>query len=419
MKYYFGKGSVRMSVAKPFSLLIKPSSADCNLHCDYCFYLNRSQLYPETSTHRMPDEVLTRMIASYMATDQPQYIFGWQGGEPTLMGIDFFRRVTELQQKYGRPGSIVANGLQTSATLITDELAAHLGKYHFLVGVSLDGPAELHNRFRKTKDGFGSHELVLQGIERLRRYQVDFNILTLVNSANVNHGRDIYQYLCDMGVQYHQYIPCVEFDQKGQPLPYSITGRQWGEFLKTIFDQWIASDTRKVSVRLFDAILNFMVNGEYQICHMGGHCSQYVVVEYNGDVYPCDFFVDADKKLGNIMEDSWEQLLASEKFIAFGGQKANWNRRCLECPYLLYCSGDCLKHRFYCGEDPTRLSWLCEGWRIFFEYALPGFKKLAREIIFEHGRSGRNIPNISRRSNDPCFCGSGRKFKKCHGYQSL
>ena len=405
-----------MSAECYFSLLIKPTSADCNLRCDYCFYSSRSQLYPRTGIHRMPDEVLTRMIAGFMATDQPQYAFGWQGGEPTLMGVDFFRRVTELQQKYGRPGSIVANGLQTNATLITDELASHLAKYHFLVGVSLDGPPELHDRFRRAKDGGGSHGRVLEGIERLRRYQVDFNILTLVNSSNVNHGREIYQYLCDLGVEYHQYIPCVEYDRNGQALPYSITGRQWGEFLNAIFDQWIASDTRKISIRLFDAILNLMVTGECQLCHMGGHCSQYLVVEHNGDVYPCDFFVDADKKLGNIMEDGWERLLASEKYLTFGGQKASWNSRCNECPYLLYCSGDCLKHRFYGGEDPTRLSRLCEGWRIFFEHSLPGFKKLAQEFLLAQGRPAGNIPNISCGRNDPCFCGSGRKFKKCHGF---
>lgn len=402
-------------VDKPFSLLIKPTSADCNLRCDYCFYSSRSQLYSETLTHRMTDEVLTRMIAGFMATDQPQYVFGWQGGEPTLMGVDFFRRVTELQQKYGRPGSIVSNGLQTNATLITDELASHLAEYHFLVGVSLDGPAELHDRFRKAKCGNGSHRKVLEGIERLRRFHVDFNVLILVNAANVNHGREIYNYLCDLGVQYHQYIPCVEYDRNGHALPYSITARQWGEFLNAIFDQWIASDTRKISIRLFDAILNLMVTGEYHLCHMGGHCSQYFVVEYNGDVYPCDFFVDADKKLGNIMEDDWEDLLASEKYLAFGGQKASWNSRCKECPYLLYCSGDCLKHRFYDGEEPSRISWLCEGWRIFFEHALPDFKKLAREIVTEQGYSSGKIPNISCGRNDPCFCGSGKKFKRCHG----
>lgn len=404
-----------MATKRCFSLLIKPASADCNLRCDYCFYSSRSQLYPETSTHRMTDEVLTRMIASFMATDQPQHAFGWQGGEPTLMGVDFFRRVTELQQKFGRPGSVVVNGLQTNATLITDELASHLAKYHFLVGVSLDGTAELHDRFRTGVGRVGSHAAVLQGIGILKRHQVEFNALTLVNSANVGHGREVYQYLCDLGIYYHQYIPCVEFDRNGQVLPYSISGRQWGEFLGAVFDQWIASDTRKVSVRIFDAILNLMVAGEYQLCHMGGHCSQYFVVEHNGDVYPCDFFVDAEKKLGNIMENSWGQLLASEKYLTFGGQKAGWNSHCNECHYLLYCSGDCLKHRFYGGENPAQLSWLCEGWQSFFEHALPGFKKLAQEISIGQGHPAGNIPNISCGRNEPCFCGSGRKFKKCHG----
>ena len=402
-------------VDKPFSLLIKPASADCNLRCEYCFYISRSSLYPETTTHRMMDEVLTKLIAGYLATDQPQYTFGWQGGEPTLMGVDFFRRVTELQAKYGRSGLSIANGLQTNATLITDELASHLGKYHFLVGVSLDGPAELHDRFRVALNGKGTHAAVLEGIKRLRRHRVEFNVLTLVNSANVNQGREVYQYLCDLGVQYHQYIPCVELDRNGQALPYTISGQQWGEFLCAVFDQWIASDTRRVSIRLFDAILNQMINGSYHLCHMGGHCGQYFVVEHNGDVYPCDFFVEAPKQLGNITTHSWSELLSSPKYQLFGSQKAQWNDRCSSCQYLRYCSGDCLKYRFYGTENPQQLSWLCEGWYQFFDYAIPRLQKLALAFLSERGRSVNRLPEPEIGRNDPCYCGSERKYKKCHG----
>ncbi|MBC7287772.1 MAG: radical SAM protein, partial [Armatimonadetes bacterium] len=173
---------------RPFTLLIKPASADCNLRCEYCFYLPKAALYPQTTVHRMPDEVLERMVASYMATDQPQYVFGWQGGEPTLMGVDFFRRATELQVKYGRPGSVVANGLQTNATLVTDELAEHLGRYKFLVGVSIDGPPEIHDRYRKTAGGQATHAKVLRAIKTLDRYGVEYNALVLVNAANVGRS---------------------------------------------------------------------------------------------------------------------------------------------------------------------------------------------------------------------------------------
>ncbi len=399
---------------KTFSLLVKPASADCNLRCAYCFYLSRHSLYPETRRHQMSDEVLEKMIAGFMATEQPQYAFGWQGGEPSLMGVDFFRRVTALQQKYGHKGAVIANGLQTNATLIDDEFAEHLGQYNFLVGVSLDGPEPVHDHFRKTVNGQGTHAAVLKGIDCLKRHKVEFNALTVVNSFNVLHPLEIYHYLCDQGIYYHQYIPCVEFGPDGQPLPFTVSAKLWSRFLCEIFDEWYLKDNRKVSIRLFDGILNLMVNGSYHLCHMGGHCSQYFVVEHNGDVYPCDFFVDAGHKLGNVGEISWEELLASPQYQQFGMQKADWNPRCSTCKYLRFCSGDCLKHRFYGGQDPHQMSWLCEGWREFYEHALPRLEQLALAILRE--RFGLNqLPPWKPGRNEPCFCGSGRKYKKCHG----
>ncbi len=409
---------------KPFSLLIKPASADCNLQCAYCFYYDKCYLYPETTCHRMTDDVLERMIASYMGTSQPVYSFGWQGGEPTLMGIDFFNRVVQLQQHYGKKGARVANGLQTNATLINDELAALLAKYNFLVGVSLDGPEDIHNHYRVTKDGRGTHSSVLKGIECLKRNDVEFNILTLVNSANVERGKEVYHYLKDMGFMYHQYIPCVEFDREGHLLPFSITGLQWGQFLCDIFDEWISGDTRRVSVRLFDSILNLMVDGVYTTCHLAGNCCQYFVVEYNGDLYPCDFFVEPDKRLGNIMGDTWDNLQESTLYHLFGQQKTQWNPICAKCDYLEFCSGDCLKHRIYAGNPPEKLSWLCEGWMKFYAYALPEFKKLAISIIKARQRNGvmprgqqyNLFPGNDIGRNDLCFCGSEKKYKKCHGF---
>ena len=411
---------------KSFSLLIKPASADCNLRCEYCFYLDRSRLYPGTAQHRMSEAVLDRMISRYMATSQPQYAFGWQGGEPTLMGVGFFREVVELQKKYGRPGATVANGLQTNAVLIDDELAAHLAKYNFLLGVSIDGPDHIHDRYRRNAAGRGSHADVLRGIECLKRNRVEFNALVLVSAANVERAPEIYQYVCDLGILHHQYIPCVEFVGNGRLLPYAISGRQWGEFLCGIYDQWLPGDTRKVSVRLFDSILTRLVEGTYSICHMGRNCCQYFVIEHNGDVYPCDFFVRADLKLGNVADDSWEALQQSPKYLEFGRQKAQWNERCGDCAFIDYCSADCLKHRLPCGGDnPQTLSWLCEGWRQFYSHALPGFKRLAKEIKEERERDRQQM--LDRRGmqsnpatgapgrNAPCPCGSGRKYKKCCG----
>ena len=197
---------------RPFSLLIKPASADCNLRCPYCFYAGKQVLYPSTSPRLMSREGLDRLVSSYMATEQPQYVFGWQGGEPTLLGVGFFREVTALQQRYGRPGAVVSNGLQTNATLIDDALAAHLREYNFLVGVSLDGPAEVHDFYRRDAAGGGSHAAVRAGVARLRQHQVEYNALTLVTPANVGRAAEIFNYLADEGFFYQQYIPCVEFD---------------------------------------------------------------------------------------------------------------------------------------------------------------------------------------------------------------
>jgi uncharacterized protein len=368
---------------KRFSLLIKPASADCNLACTYCFYLPKADLYPESSRHRMSESTLKRLISTYLATDQQIYSFSWQGGEPTLMGVDFFRTVVELQSRYGRPGSTVSNGLQTNATMITDELATLWAEYRFLVGVSLDGPEEIHDAFRKDRRDIGSYKRVIHGIELLNKHGVEFNILVAVNAANVGMARRIYTFLVDMGIRYHQYIPIVEFDEQGHPLPFSIEGTEWGGFLEDLFEVWYP-DAGRVSIRLFDAILTYLVDGSRILCTMGGDCRQYFLVEHNGDVYPCDFFATPELRLGNILKTEWNALLASSRYEAFGRQKAQWNELCDDCPFLDLCMGDCLKHRFYgvpgLRPDPGSLSRLCSGWKLFYESCLPGFRRIARRI---------------------------------------
>ncbi len=405
---------------KPFTLLIKPASADCNLRCPYCFYLGTQGLYPSPYPRRMSPEVLHRLISTYMATDQPQYVFGWQGGEPTLMGVDFFREVTRLQQHYGRPGSVVTNGLQTNGTLLDDALAAHLAEYRFLVGVSLDGPAELHDHYRRDPRGQGSHAAVLDSLARLRRHHVEHNVLTLVTNANVTQAVRVYRYLLDQGISYHQYIPCVEFDPRGRPLPWTVTGEQWGQFLVALFEEWW-TDRDVVSVRLFDALLARLLGQSAPLCHLGTDCLQYFVVEYNGDVYPCDFFVTAETRLGSIGEDSWEALQQSPAYREFGAAKAQWHERCSTCNYLRWCAGDCLKHRYRTGRNPRALSWLCAGWQQFYAHALPRLRQHARQLQvgptlppLAPAPDGASPPPLVGR-NDPCPCGSGRKYKKCCG----
>ena len=398
---------------EPFSLLIKPASADCNLRCEYCFYLDRAALYPDTLRHRMSNEVLERLISSYMRTPQPEYVFGWQGGEPTLMGADFFGRVVSLQQQYGAPGSTVANGLQTNATLIDDELAALFGEYKFLAGVSMDGPPHVHNTYRRSASGRGSHVDVLRGIRRLEKHGVEFNILVLVSQSNVRRAAEVFRFLTDNGWFYHQYIPCVEFDAKGRLRPYAISGAEWGAFLCELFDVWTAGHERRVSIRLFDAVLDALVTGRRSICHFGDDCRQYLVVEHNGDVYPCDFFVTSGLRLGNIMTHEWSALRGHELYEKFGLGKSELHPECEACAWAWLCAGDCTKHRVRDnGVEPHRLSRLCAGWKQFYAHAMPRFKQLAADIRRE--RAGAAPPPAAAPGrNDPCPCGSGKKFKKC------
>ena len=403
----------------PFSLLVKPAGADCNFRCDYCFYLEKEQLYPNTEKLRMSEDVLEAMVRSYMTTPQPSYSFGWQGGEPLLMGLEFFRKATEFQQKYGRSGASVSNGVQTNAALIDAPTARHFARYNYLVGCSLDGPASVHDYYRHTVNGGPTHSMVMQGINHLREHGVDFNILVLVSRANVDQAREVYQYLCDHGFYHQQYIPCVEYDEKGNLLPYAINGEEWGKFKCELFDQWYPDDVYKVSIRHFDAILQKLVDGQYAMCNMSKSCNQYFVVEHNGDIYPCDFFVEPALKLGNVTRTGWTEAQTSPIYRDFGANKARWNEACDSCPHLDLCHGDCVKNRPGGAQSPTELSVLCPGIRMFYDHTRTHFGELAEVVRQNRMQAAQPPPQQSPRQrgkvgrNDPCPCGSGKKYKKC------
>ena len=404
---------INFNTIKPFSLLIKPASADCNLRCRYCFYIDH--LLEHLERPRMSTEVLEQMIHSYMDTDQNNnYSFGWQGGEPTLMGLDFFKKVVDLQLKYAQPNAVISNGLQTNGTLITDEIAKFFNEFKFLIGVSLDGPADIHDYYRRTVGGTKTHSLVLKGIEKLNKHNVEFNILVLVNDQSIQNAKRIYHYLVDNGFYYHQYIPCVEYEQNGSITNYSITGAQWGSFLLDIFDEWSREDINKVSIRHFDSIIEFLVTGNYNICYMNNNCCQYFVIEFDGGVYPCDFFVRDDLLLGNVMTGNWEDFLNSPKYQKFGAQKALWNTDCDKCTYLEYCHGDCLKIRNPYHRNPKMLSDLCKGWKKFYTLTLPKFKTISNMIKQGKREFNPNLLNTKRIGrNELCPCGSGKKYKNC------
>ena len=399
------------SPEKPFSLLVKPAGASCNLACEYCFYLPKADLYPD-SRPRMTGEVLERLVASYMETRQDPYSFVWQGGEPTLMGVEFFRAVVELQEHYAAPGTRVSNALQTNGTLMNPELVELLGAYRFLVGVSVDGPPEVHNRYRRRLSGEGSHDAVARAIRRLLRAGVAVNALVLVTRANVERAPEVYRHLVDLGVTHHQYIPCVEFDASGHLKPYAITGGQWGRFLIRLLDTWASRDVRRISIRHHDALVGFLVDGRRELCTMAGRCDAYYIVEHNGDVYPCDFYVEPDLRLGNIVCDEWGTIVRNPSGRAFAARKAAWPDRCVSCRHLPYCSGDCTRQRV--AIPPGAGSSLCEGWQAFYDAALPILRPLADRVVGSgRGRTSRWDP-AAHPPDEPCYCGSGRKARNCH-----
>ena len=368
-----------------FSLLIKPASADCNLRCEYCFYLDHCDMFPESKVHRMSDKILERMIESFLETSQPVYSFVWQGGEPLLMGEAFFDLAVDLQMAYARRGVEISNSIQTNATLISDRLAMMFKACGFLTGVSLDGPAQLHDVARVDAAGRGSHAQVIDGINTLKKHNAEFNILTLVSKYNIQHPTEIYDYLVqEIDAKFLQFIECVEIDQNGDMPPYCISGEEWGEFLCKVFDHWYKSDTRRISVRLFDTIIAKMVTGQDICCTAGTDCRQYFVVEYNGDVYPCDFHVLPELKLGNVMTHSWEEMAESEVFKNFGARKRDLHEACQSCPYFRYCAGDCPKNRVgHSSGRANKLSRICSGMKMFYEHTLPKFEKLAQIVINE------------------------------------
>ena len=372
-----------------FSVLVKPASADCNLRCEYCFYLDRAALYPETDIHRMSETVLESLIRSYLATPQPVYSFVWQGGEPLLMGSHFYERVADLQMAYARRGTEVSNAIQTNATLLTDRLARQFRAYRFLTGVSMDGPERLHDPARRDIAGCGSHKRVLEGIACLKRNQAEFNILTLVSKQNAKYPVEIYDYLVDdVGAAFLQFIECVELDGQGRVAPYCVTAEEWGSFLCAVFDRWYEKDTRKISVRLFDTVIAKLVTGESICCTAGLDCRQYFVVEYNGDVYPCDFHVLPELKLGNVLTHTWDEMADSEAFKDFGRRKSETHTACAVCPYFRFCSGDCPKNRVGHSKCSAKtISYLCAGWKLFYAHTLTRFEELAS--IVRNERRGK------------------------------
>jgi uncharacterized protein len=396
----------------PFSLLIKPAGADCNLHCGYCFYLAKGGLYPETRRPRMSLETLEEVFRQFFAVPMGQYSFGWQGGEPTLMGVDFFREALAMQRRMAPPGAVVSNGLQTNGTLLTAEWAQLLRENNVLVGLSIDGPAEIHDRYRRwaDRDGApvagaagGTHRRVEETARLLREEKVSCNALTVVGRHNEDRPVEVYDYLRSLRIRHMQFIPLMEWERAAagpEPSQFSVSAAGWGRFLNGIFDRWFPRDVRRVSIRHHDSIMELLVNGRYNVCTMSDRCGGHIVVEHNGDLYPCDFYVEPDLLLGSIHERDDEtgstalgRAVISPTYRAFIEQKARRDARCEECRYRRLCGGDCPKLRVPMDDGRGR-SALCDGWISFYDHALADLERLSRSVAEEIGGPGA-VPAVS------------------------
>jgi len=365
----------------PSLLLVKPAGADCNFRCDYCFYLD-ADARRGAARRRMGDEVLERMIASYLALDLPVHAFCWQGGEPTLMGVDFYRRVTALQERHGRPGTVVANSLQTNAALIDDAFADHLAAYRFLVGCSLDGPPRLHDRRRRGADGGATHDRTVAGLRRLQARGAAVNALCVVHDANADHPREVFDHLVGLGFDHLQFLPCVEFGPGGAPRPWTVTGRRWGAFLIGVFEAWREAGM-PVAVRNLDAVLQRLVDDEPGDCTMDDDCRQYLVVEHDGGYYPCDFRVAPAWRLGNVRDMTPAEAMVSAPMAAFGRGKAPASPGCRPCRHFDLCRGGCPARRD--PRAPQSAEWLCEGTLAFLDHARGPLGELAAAILRRRG----------------------------------
>jgi uncharacterized protein len=414
-------------------VLAKPTGAICNLACSYCFFLDKELLYPG-SRFRMSDEVLENYIRQLIAAhSSPQVTVAWQGGEPTLMGIDFYRRAIELQEKYRKPGMVFENTMQTNGTLLDDEWCRFFKENNFLIGISIDGPRELHDAYRVDKKGEGTFDRVMQGLRLLQKHNVEYNVLTTVNRVNADYPLEVYRFLRDeAGTDWIQFIPVVERINGGERTLYqrgdtvsdrSVQPEQFGCFLSRIFDEWVRNDVGKIFVQTFEASARRWLGLPSGMCVFEETCGMGLALEHNGDLYSCDHFVEPGYLLGNIMEKEILELAASERQHIFGQNKRDMLPQvCRECDVLFACRGECPKNRFLAtpAGEPG-LNYLCEGWKTFFRHinfpmqviaglirrgypASEVMKVLSMEDAF--ARAGRN---------EPCPCGSGLKFKRCHG----
>ena len=429
-----------------FHVMTKPIGPICNLGCKYCFYLEKEKLFPSTENFRMRDEVLEAYVRQYIAAQEvPEVNFAWQGGEPTLLGVKFFRRVVELQRQYAN-GKRITNAFQTNGVLLDDEWCAFFTENGFLIGLSIDGPRELHDAYRVDKQGQPSFDRVMRGLEFLKKHKTEFNTLTVVNRLNSQQPMETYRFLKEIGSRFLQFIPLVERkpdeavqkrglvlaepptrDQPGESTPvtgWSVESRQYGEFSVKIFDEWVRHDVGQIFVQLFDVALGNWMGMGPGLCVFAERCGNAMALEHNGDLFACDHYVYPNYRLGNLMSQSIGDMVHSAQQRKFGNDKFDTlPQYCRKCEVRFACNGECPKHRFIRTPDgEPGLNYLCAGYKRFFNHIDPYMKEMAQlvaagqpaALIMEALRQGETAAKwASVTRNGPCPCGSGKKYKYC------
>ena len=398
--------------AHPLYVMLKPAGALCNLACDYCYYLEKAKLYQESPKHVMSDELLEKFIEEYVNSQTMQEVlFTWHGGETLMRPLSFYRKAQALQKRYAR-GRQIVNCIQTNGTLLTDEWCRFFHDNQWLVGISIDGPQEFHDEYRKNKQGRPSFVKVMQGINLLKKHNVEWNAMAVVNDYNADYPLEFYHFFKELDCHYIQFAPIVEriaphadgrhlaaVDEESKEglADFSITPRQWGNFLCSIFDEWVRQDVGNYYIQLFDSTLANWVGEQPGICTLAKTCGHAGVMEFNGDVYSCDHFVFPQYKLGNIYSNTLAEMMYGERQQKFGQAKYTaLPAQCKKCPYLFACNGECPKNRFCKTADgEPGLNYLCQGYYQFFGHAAPYMDFMKREL--QANRAPANVMEAIRR----------------------
>lgn len=425
-----------------FNVMVKPTGSLCNLNCTYCYYLEKKNLYPGKNDFKLPEDLLDKFIKDYIESQQvPVVSFVWQGGEPTLLGLEYFEKIVEIQKKYSA-GKNIENAFQTNGTRLNDDWCKFFTDNRILVGISVDGEEHNHDHFRKTNSGGPTFKRVMKGVDLLHKNMVEFNTLSVVNSYNVHYASETYRFLKKIGSGFIQFLPAVEriadnkdeknlnlvspaFTDNASVTDWSVGAKDFGQFLVTIFNEWVRNDVAKYYVQIFDATLANYVGEMPGICVFSETCGDALVMEHNGDVFSCDHFVYPEYYLGNIKETPLTDLAKSQKQFDFGIDKRNTlPRYCLTCNVRWACHGECPKHRIINTPDgKPGLNYLCEGYKMFFKHVEPYMEFMAKELKAKRApanvmqwiknRENQVIKPAAPGRNDPCPCGSGKKYKNC------